>query len=98
MRRIGNFIQGVIFVIVFCFACSIAIPQLRDPFFAILYITWEAVKAFFLEDMVIKSILYIIIVAITTGTCFHLSKRKENKVWQIVGIVADIIGLLVFLV
>lgn len=97
MNKIKNTFITVVGVIVVYFIFSMFIPELREPFLFLLNAEWLIVKNFFLEDAIKSVVLYIVIALIITGLGFGISTKTEKKIWSIVALIIDVIGLIVLI-
>ena len=94
MTRIKNTILAVLYVAIFLVVCSLIVPELREAFVGTIGVAWITVRAFFLQDLIKKVILYVVSAFLVTGSFIGLSRRNENKIWIAVGLIIDIAGLI----
>lgn len=97
MNKIKRVFFSIVWVFVFCLIISVFIPQLREPFLFFLNAEWLILKNFFLEDTIKSVVLYIVIALIITGLGFGISTKTEKKIWSIVALIIDVIGLIVLI-
>lgn len=97
MNKIKNTLITIVGVIVICFIFSIFIPDLRESFLFFLNTEWLIVKEFFLEDAVKSVVIYIVIALIITCLGFGISAKTEKKIWSVVSLIVDVMGLIVMI-
>ena len=94
MEKILKTILTVIGTIAICFVVALFNPYLKDAFILLFNVSWEEFKLFFLEDTVKSVIIYVVIAIIVTACGFGISHKTEKKIWSVVSIVVDILGLI----
>ena len=94
MTKIKNTFYTVIFVIAFCFVIALFCPFLREPFLLLLQMFWSIFELFFLEDSILSVFLYITIAALFALGGLVISCKTEQKIWAVIAIIVDIVGLI----
>ena len=93
MRKIKSVILGIVFSIVGIIIMGICVPQVRFVMTEMLNeIFLPIFNKFFLKDWIEKGLLFVVVALVLFGTT-SLSKRRENKVWDIVEILVTIFGI-----
>ena len=89
IMAVGIIVIGLIF--------SFNVPDLGVFYFGFFGLVWKMFSAYYLEDELIKLILYIFVGAILFGSVY-LTNKQENKVWKIVTVIMAIVGIIRLLV
>ena len=73
---LGLFLLGLLLVF------EAVVPAAKGVTVGLFRVAWAMIKAFFLQNWVLSLILFLTGALAAYGT-FHLSKRKETKMWGV---------------
>ena len=93
MRKIKEGILTILLVFIVLGVVVFIDPSSREPVGIGFSIALRLFKDFFAEDILKEIILYVVILFLITGGSLHVSRRKENQIWSVVGLILSIISI-----
>jgi len=92
--RIKETIISILGTIALCAIACLLIPELRTPMLFLADVIYKLFNQFYLEDTILSVLFYIIIALFFTLLGVSISSRTENKIWIVVSILVNIVGLI----
>lgn len=78
MRRIKGFLVGLLGIVVFLGLLELMASSAKGLTFGVLSLLWTQFKAFFLSDIILTIVLFVLLAAGLFGT-LHLSRKKGSQ-------------------
>lgn len=96
MKRFADNLASFALVIVIILGVGLFVPALREVLWGLAVFFWTIIKAFFLQDIVQKLLIMVVIAVVGSGLC--LSRKEKGKLWGFLTGAAELIALVVMFI